>query len=258
MTIHSKLARVALLIVSSFAGAARSEPRPIDAARSARGHGVYARYCISCHGGEGDGQGASARWLDPAPRDFTGAVFKWRTTPSGALPTDEDMLRTLKGGLYHTNMPPWAVLGDRDLRDVVEYLKTFSPRWLRETVPAPVVIPAEPPDTRESRAAGAEIYKASGCANCHGEQGKGDGPAAAELKDDWGHKIAPFNLTRSEFLKCGGEARDMYRVLMTGLNGSPMPAFGEQLKPDELWQLVHFVRSLVKPAAARQATLVQR
>ena len=235
-----------------FAGAAHAQsgvPRAIDVAKAERGGDVYARYCISCHGGDGDGRGYSAHWLDPAPRDFTGAVFKWRSTPSGALPTDEDMLRTLRGGLFHTNMPPWAVLGERDLRDVVEYLKTFSPRWRNEAVPAAVVIPVETANSPASRGAGAELYKSMGCANCHGETGKGDGPAAAELKDDWGHKTTPFNLRGSEFLKCGGEAADIFRVLMTGLNGTPMPSFAEQLKPEEAWDLVHYLRSLPRPDA---------
>ncbi len=257
MTNNAKLSAM-LLLLAGAAVAAGSEPRPIDTSKADRGRDVYGRYCISCHGGDGDGRGYSAHWLDPAPRDFTGAVFKWRSTPSGALPSEEDILRTLKGGLYHTNMPPWAVLGERDLRDVVEYLKTFSPRWRNEPVPTAIVIPLEPPDTRESRAAGAEVYKSSGCANCHGEQGKGDGPSAAELKDDWGHRIAPFDMTRSEFLKCGGSPKDVYRVLMTGLNGTPMPSFADQLKAEEAWQLVHFVRSVVRPDSPIKPAIVQR
>ena len=62
-------------------------PRPPDAARASRGKAVYERNCISCHGEQGDGRGYSAQWLDPRPRDFTRAIFKCRSTPSGTRST---------------------------------------------------------------------------------------------------------------------------------------------------------------------------
>src|SRR3984893_10120570 len=53
--------------------------------------GDYRRYCVGCHGELGDGNGENFPWLDPKPRDFTLGVFKWRSTPTGTLPTDEDL-----------------------------------------------------------------------------------------------------------------------------------------------------------------------
>ena len=35
----------------------------------------YRRYCMVCHGQLGDGNGESAQWIDPKPRDFTLGVF---------------------------------------------------------------------------------------------------------------------------------------------------------------------------------------
>src|SRR2546421_7364051 len=58
---------------------------------AAAGQKLYARYCIGCHGQDGDGAGENALWIDPKPRDFTAAVFKCRSTASGSLPTDEDL-----------------------------------------------------------------------------------------------------------------------------------------------------------------------
>lgn len=221
-------------------------PPPLDEARVHRGAAVYERYCLSCHGPDGDGRGYSAPWIDPMPRDFTKGAFKWRSTPSGSLPTDDDLLRTVTQGLFHTNMPSWGVLGERDLRAVLEYIKTFSPRWKEEAPGPSLVIPPEPADDAESRQKGAEVWAQMGCANCHGPGGKGDGPSAPTLVDDWGNKIVPHDFTRGQTLKCGKRPQDLYRVFMTGLNGTPMPSFGGSMSPQEAWALVHFVRTLVR------------
>ncbi len=220
-------------------------PQSLDAERVKRGNAVYDRYCISCHGVEGDGRGYSAPWLDPAPRDFTRGVFKWRSTPSGSLPTNEDLMRTLTVGLFHTNMPSWGVLGERNLRDVVEYLKTFSPAWKEQAPAAPIQIPAEPTNDAVSREKGGEVWTRLACASCHGATGKGDGPSGSTLVDDWGHKILPHDFTRGHYLKCGDRSEDLYRVFMTGMSGTPMPSYAESLSPAEAWSLVHYVQSLV-------------
>ena len=217
---------------------------PADAAQIGRGHGVYDRFCVSCHGERGDGRGISAEWLNPKPRDFTRGVFKFRSTASGTLPATEDLLNTLRRGVYHTNMPSWGVLGDRNLLAVVEYLKTFSPRWKAEQPGAPVQIPPMPPDSEASRARGKELYTSLGCFNCHGTSGRGDGPAAVDLKDDWGEKIVPFDFTKGAHLKNGDSPEDMYRTLITGLNGTPMPAYADSLSPQDGWALVNFLKTL--------------
>ena len=59
----------------------------------------YRRYCMVCHGPLGDGNGESAQWLDPKPRDFTLGVFKCRSTPTGTLPTDQDLFDTIGRGV---------------------------------------------------------------------------------------------------------------------------------------------------------------
>jgi len=67
-----------------------------------RGKAVYNRRCVGCHGKNGDGNGAAATFLDPRPRNFTLGSFKFRTTPSGSLPTDGDLYRTLTRGVRWT------------------------------------------------------------------------------------------------------------------------------------------------------------
>ena len=219
-------------------------PRPLDEGRVNRGRHVYQRYCISCHGENGDGRGYSAQWLNPQPRDFTRAVFKCRSTPSGTLPVDDDLLRSLREGLYHTNMPSWAVLGDANLRDVTEYLKIFSPRWKEEGAGDPIVYAPEPADSPDSRQKGQSIWTAQACFNCHGPGGKGDGPSVATLADDWGYHIVPFDFTSSTHRKCGSTDQDLYRTFLTGLNGTPMPSFADTVTPEDAWHLVHFLKTL--------------
>ena len=74
-----------------------SIPRTTE--QEARGKAVYERRCVGCHGPNGDGNGPMATFLDPRPRDFRLGAFKFRTTPSGSLPTDGDLYRTLTRGL---------------------------------------------------------------------------------------------------------------------------------------------------------------
>jgi mono/diheme cytochrome c family protein len=224
---------------------ASDTPVPINEAMAKEGRQVYERFCVSCHGPEGDGKGYSAQWLDPHPRDFTSGIFKCRSTPSGTLPTDADLLRTVRVGIFHTYMPPWKVIGDRPTRAVVEYLKTFSSRWKEEAPGVSITIPPEPADDADSRKRGKVIWSQNGCEKCHGAKGKGDGASVPTLMDDWGNHIVPFDFTASTARKCGNTSSDLYRTFMTGVNGTPMPSFADSLQPSDAWDLVHFLQTLV-------------
>jgi mono/diheme cytochrome c family protein len=141
-------------------------------------------------------------------------------------------------------MPSWYALGHRARRDLIAYIQTFSPRWKTEQPKAPIVIPSEPPSSPESLGRGKEVYEQTGCANCHGERGLGDGPSAkAGLQDSWGNPIAPANLANAHS-KYGDNNADLYRILMTGIDGTPMPSFGEVLTADQAWDLVHYLQIL--------------
>src|SRR5438045_3554262 len=94
-----------------------------------RGKVVYERYCVSCHGERGDGNGESAQWITSKPRDYRQGLFKWRSTPTGSLPLPSDLERTIENGVYGTYMPPWYAIGHHARRDVIAYMQTFSPRW---------------------------------------------------------------------------------------------------------------------------------
>ncbi len=94
-----------------------------------RGHRTYSLYCSSCHGADGSGEGNAARSLQTKPRDFRQAEFKYKSTDGDALPTDDDLAATILGGRIETGMPAWNGLTPEDRDAVIQYIKTFSPRW---------------------------------------------------------------------------------------------------------------------------------
>ena len=204
---------------------------------------VYQRYCMSCHGEQGNGQGEAAEYMSIKPRDYRQGTFKWRSTPSGSLPLDTDLEHTLENGLFGTYMPTWRTLDERSRRDVIAYIKTFAPRFATEKPQAAIVIPPDPGYSTASVTRGAAVYVKYNCSQCHGAGGQGDGPSAHELKDDWGNAIVPYDLTKGH-VKCGDRSTDIYRVFMAGLSGTPMPTFADSLSSSDAWDLVHFIQSL--------------
>ena len=207
------------------------------------GKEVYVQHCVGCHGARGDGAGAAATFLSPRPRDFTAGVFKFHTTPSGTLPTDGDLFRTITRGVRWTAMPTWHEVGDKERMAVVTYLKTLSKRWTEDKPEPPLVIPAPPPVTAETLVKGKALYAQAKCAECHGEGGKGDGPSAAQLKDDFDLPIPPADFTRGQF-KGGSHVSDIYRAMTTGLDGTPMPSFADSMTDAERWSISYYVLSL--------------
>src|SRR5579863_2157404 len=112
----------ALVTLLLLAGAARAQ----DVGDASRGKLVYEKYCVLCHGENGDGKGHFSEATTPVPRDFRQGTFKWRTTPSGSLPTDADLEKVLITGLYGTSMSSLlTTLNHAQRLDVVAYIKTF-------------------------------------------------------------------------------------------------------------------------------------
>ncbi|MCR4300071.1 MAG: c-type cytochrome [Sulfuricaulis sp.] len=213
---------------------------------------LYQRHCTACHGEKGDGDGPAAYLLSPKPRDFTRGVYKFRSTPTGSPPTDQDLLRTLKHGVPGTSMPPWDRLSEKELTDVIKYVKSFSDIFADQgAMEPPIAIKSPPRLTKESVQAGRKVYKEMECNKCHGPRGRGDGPSAAKLTDDWERPIRPYDFTRGPGLMKGGAApQDIYRTFMTGLDGTPMPSFIDELTEKQRWQLVHYIQSL-SPAGTK-------
>jgi cytochrome c oxidase cbb3-type subunit I/II len=242
----------------------RFEPQLMDASQVsvprseewiAYGKEVYERRCIGCHGVKGDGNGPAAAFMQQdRPRNFTLGVFKFRLTPSGSMPNDGDLFRTITRGVRGTAMPTWHELPEKDRLAAIQYIKyelaadRSKPGkpylyFVEEPAQAPIYIGEPPKPSAELVRHGADVWQQSKCWECHGKEGKGDGEKAAGLKDDFGFPIPPANLTTGQF-KSGPNVKDIFRTVSTGLNGTPMPSFSDTVSEDDRWALSYFVLSL--------------
>jgi mono/diheme cytochrome c family protein len=204
----------------------------------------YRRYCVGCHGEEGDGLGENEPWLDPKPRNFTLGQFKCRSTPTGTLPIDKDLYDTIARGLDRSVMPPWNTFTHQQRADLVAYVKHFSPKFQTEKPGTPIQIPPEPAVTADRIKAGQALFQKLECWKCHGVEGRGNGPSADTLQDDQNRPIKAYNFAEGARPKCGSDDADIYKIFMTGLDGTPMPSFADNVKPDEAWDLVFYLRTL--------------
>ena len=232
------------------------EPVPPNPTLLAHGEWVYRGLCIGCHGVAGDGNGAVWELADRyapehklprKPRDFTEAVFKIRSTPSGSFPTDVDLFKSISRGLVADHdMPSFKFLPERDRWAVVAYIKTLSPRWEEEAEyqEDPVEIAEPPLPDQAMLSAGKGVYERMQCAECHGPLGKGDGPSAPGLEDDAGLPIKPRDFGDAAQFVGDNSPKGVYQTFTTGLDGTPMPSFSDFLDEQQRWQLVWYVMSL--------------
>ena len=227
------------LFVLAFA-ALSSVPRETHGAEPARpslGQQVYNRHCAICHGLDGSGNGAAAPLFTSRPRDFRSGVYKFRSTGSGQLPTDEDIAGSVAKGLPGAGMVPQSQLSADAVAAVVEYVKAFTPRFRERGVPKAILLPE--PAAREQVPAerGRQVYVENGCPECHGESARGDGPSAAKLS------VAPADLTERP-LKGGSAAKDIVRTVLTGLDGTPMPSYHLVIADADVWALAYWIESI--------------
>jgi cytochrome c oxidase cbb3-type subunit 2 len=204
----------------------------------------------------GDGKGAvweladqyaQGHKLPRQPRDFTSAVFKVRSTPSGSLPTDRDLFMAMSRGLVaDQDMPAFKFLPERDRWAVIAYIKTLSKRWQEEKDFQEKPIEVGDPTVPDQAAleGGKQAYAKMQCAKCHGPLGKGDGPSAPELTDDAGLPIKPRDFSDPAQFVAASDPKGIYLTFTTGLDGTPMPSFADFLPEEQRWQLVWYVMSL--------------
>jgi mono/diheme cytochrome c family protein len=215
-----------------------------DAQRES-GKTLYLRYCSQCHGDKGDGAGYATPHLNPRPRDFTTGKFKVRSTPSGALPSHQDLLNIIRRGMPYTSMPAWPSLTDAEVSDLAYFIKTFSAEFSNaQNVPQPIELPSAPSSTNESIELGKKLYEDNGCIKCHGPLGRGDGPSAPTLVDDLGYRIRAADLAQRWTFRGGSSREDIFRTMTTGFNGTPMPSFADALPPEQRWAITDFIASL--------------
>ena len=210
---------------------------------------VYAQHCAVCHGPNGRGNGPAAPSLQPRPRDFTGGIFKIKSTPDSEPPTLDDVRRTLKQGMPGSSMPSWTdILSDAEIDAVAEYVRDFGAQrlWYGPN-PTPLVSAAVLAAASVDQ--GKQLYGDLGCASCHGAQGRGDGAAAKDLKDVWKQRDPPRDLTAPWTFRGGSSAEALYARMTYGISGTPMPSYADVAQPAEIAALVAYIRSIARAPA---------
>ena len=244
------------------------------------GQAVYHKRCVQCHGVNGDGNGPVGKSMYPKPRDYRKGIFKFTSTPYGAKPQRDDLVRTVRNGVRGTSMPAFKLLPENEIQAVVEYVLALTnrgelenqmyqladfdeevdpeivsdelvpiikQRWKQAQGSQVVPYTSEPNFTLDHVQRGKEAFLSKGCSKCHGDDGRGQTPdnLAGNLKDSWGEVTRAADLT-SGMLHGGQRPIDIYRRIYSGINGTPMPSFANafQNEPDTIWDLVAYVLHL--------------
>ncbi|MEZ6125624.1 MAG: c-type cytochrome [Planctomycetaceae bacterium] len=267
-------------IVKTHSGTA-SEPRLVSHGKEdfdfeqhlKRGQAVYMKRCVQCHGVNGDGNGPVADHLYPRPRNYTKGMFKFTSTPYGTKPRKEDLVAVVRRGVTGTSMPRFNRISDKEVDAVVDYVMVLAERgeleyqlaleaeaseeldpeyvpeivgdvinrWTSARSQLTQPLTPQPELTLEMAKLGREAFLSKGCSKCHGEDGRGHTKDNIG-KDSWGYATRAADLT-SGMLHGGQEPIDIYRRILNGINGTPMPGFKNALEsePDTIWNLVAYV-----------------
>ncbi len=166
----------------------------------AKGHKIFSRFCASCHGEGGNGDGYNAANLDPAPRDLTDGEEDYMAKLS-----NDEIYEVLELGGYGVDlsagMPVWGkVFSEEELWSLVAYIRTLhpneaspivfenaetkeaffdhkKPRYARvkEKVFDELMASMVPDDDafEELVASGGDIFEEVGCNACHVVNGEG-------------------------------------------------------------------------------------
>ncbi len=253
------------------------------------GSDLYKFRCEVCHGETGAGDGIAAERMYPKPRDFSLALFKYKTSSGTQLPRNEDLFNTIKVGLPGTGMPGWdSLLTDDQIKSLIPVIKRFdiTAAWAPEDADDDlfdddgfytksdfnVVTDIEPldgqvPYSDESLTKGKQAFLKS-CKECHGPAGRGNITSGKKLEDDWGNRLWPRNLTKpwtwraTQSATTDDKERDetiksIYQRLSIGIPGTPMPAHraieegnDDPVSLDDRWHIANYVYSLRDTAVA--------
>jgi cbb3-type cytochrome c oxidase subunit II len=171
------------------------------------GDELYRRNCAGCHGEHGQGDGPAAPGLSPRPanlaahdygRDRIGFVFS--------------------NGVWGTAMPAWRDWSVEQRAAVAAVVRGFHTGQI----------------SGEVTEAGAKVY-AENCAQCHGENGLGDGPAASEIS------VVPTNFTMVR-----PSLEQSLHALRNGVPGTPMAPWNTRLTQPELAAVAQYVRTFFR------------
>ena len=185
-----------------------SFPKLVRTSDLNRGQQDYARYCATCHGNRGEGDGPGAAGLHPRPLNLSEQEY-----------SADRLGFSLWNGVAGTAMPAWRELTPADLSALAEVVRGFHTAQPEPAIPQAVL------------ALGARVYAAR-CAQCHGVNGAGDGSAADQFA------VAPTNF-RTERPNLAASLR----AVRNGIEGTPMAPWTNELAESELSAVAYFVRT---------------
>jgi cbb3-type cytochrome c oxidase subunit III len=217
-----------------------------------KGKQVYLEKCAYCHGEEGKGDGPSADYSMPQPRNLTKGHIKLRSTSFGKIPTDKDLFNAITNGMQGTTMPGWKHLPENDRKSLVIFVKSLSKKFkkfVKRGKSHKIIKVGKPPTlSDESLKRGKELFSAN-CSGCHGVKGRGDGVTTQRIIDYSSNAIWPRNLSQPWTFRRGNSRKDLFKTLRTGFSTTAMPKFSPRVfKDKQIWDIVNFVTTLAPNA----------
>ena len=163
--------------------------------------------CASCHGDSGEGDGPAADWLQPPPANLAEHTYR-----------RDYLMQVLWQGMRGTAMPAWRDFTPAALLALATQVEAFSVDRTDSVEPGILDL-------------GAAVYTTH-CTQCHGEQGRGDGFAAAQFD------VAAVDFTRQRPSLGLGLA-----VLANGVSGTPMAPWTDRLSEAEMLAVTAYLRT---------------
>lgn len=267
MRCHRPLLAVAAAAFATCATSAPDQAQPTAAAD--RGAELFAAHCAVCHGDAGDADTLVAELLRPRPAAFREGLFKLASTENG-MPTEDDLVATLRRGMPGSTMMAWDWLPDADLRALAREVRRLAVRGRaasiqraaaiggqpsgdaealavaeRQLAPGPVVATGVPgPVTGANLAEGERLYRLH-CASCHGVDGRG-----LPQTEGWASGASwlwPRDFTAG-YLRGSASYQDLAFRIRAGMPGAHMPP--TRLTIPETEALVGYVAGLIPETAA--------
>lgn len=255
-----------------------------------KGEEAYKIYCIGCHGEAGDGLGGAAVFLNPKPRNFQIANFKFSSTRAGQLPTDEDLRHTILQGLKGSAMPSFPLLPRQTINALISYVKTFSPKW-KDRAPATAIPIVDDPyrpmkDKSRAIARGEAVYHGfATCWTCHPSYVNQDrinvhltameNPTRDRFRNGLFESEGKMNSEneliyppdfRRDFVRASADIFILYRSISAGITGTAMPTWVDSFEiaseknPNDmlitradLWAMAYYIQDLIKQRPVKYA-----
>lgn len=193
---------------------------------SANGEELYLENCAICHGNQGKGgMGiplAISSFLDSASNDY--------------------LKKTIRLGRPERIMPSFYWMSDTQIEAIIQYISSWresaAPVWSNMTIKGDV-------------AKGNAIFTTH-CASCHGSQGQGGKGSGMRFSRPRDLPITAPALNNQGFLNSVTDEM-LQHIITNGRKDTPMPSASTLgLKPQDITNLVSFIRSLQKKSISKK------